>query len=82
MQSGLLQVGDVLTSIRTAVESVAEIDDNSQLLVNDVAHSTPSGAAMAAAGTTSENGWQFWEVEREGSLVSLDALRVHYRLNN
>lgn len=82
ISAGMLTPGDVLTPARTSVEVLGEIDERGNIVVNDVPHSSPSSAAMAAAGTQSENGWTFWIAETSGGEKRLSELRDQYRLTD
>lgn len=75
---GLLQPGVVLSPVNDAIDAVAEIDDDGQIVLDGTPHSTPSGAARAAYGGP-VNGWTFWQADTSDGLRRLDTLREMYR---
>jgi Restriction Enzyme Adenine Methylase Associated len=80
--ANLLKPGTVLQPARKTVSATATVLDDGRLLVNGEPHTTPSGAAKAAAGTAAEPGWNFWQVPSgSGGLVELDVLRRRLREN-
>lgn len=78
MRVGLLSAGTVLTPATDSVDAVAEIDEHGQIVLDDVAHNTPSGAAKAATGA-SANGWTFWLADTPSGQRRLSSLREQYR---
>lgn len=80
VEAGLLLPGTVLTPVRADVDAIAEVDEQGHIILDDVAYTTPSSAAVAAAGTSSENGWVFWLVDTQHGPVLLDKFREEYRV--
>jgi hypothetical protein len=79
LNAGLIAAGSVLMPARAGIETLGEVDENGNIVVGEVAYATPSGAAMAAAGTQSENGWVFWFVDTPTGERLLSRLREEYR---
>jgi hypothetical protein len=77
LDRGLLRPGAILRSARKSVSATAIVGAGGEIVLDGVAHKTPSGAAKAASGRGSEAGWDFWLVESEGA--SLADLRLLLR---
>ena len=68
--AGLLQPGATLRSVRKAVATKATVGANGEIVVDGVAHATPSGVAKAASGAKAEAGWDFWIVAKTGDSLA------------
>lgn len=75
LQAGYLEEGETLHPRRRRVSATAVVLEDGRLECLDQRFETPSAAATEASGTTAENGWTFWLVERDGEFVSLDDVR-------
>ena len=81
VNGGLLAAGTVLIPRREGIDDVAEVDENGQIIVRDVAYDTPSGAAAAVCATAA-NGWRFWLADTPQGQRSLHAIRARYQSSN
>jgi hypothetical protein len=73
MEAGLLQVGDRLRWVRPqkGEEYGAEITANGSILLDTgETYTSPSRAAMEAAGIPAYDGWYAWTVERLGKRLN------------
>jgi hypothetical protein len=79
VDSGLLNDGETLIALRRRLGQVeATLHRDGFVTVDGQRHSSLSGAAKVVSGTTSEPGWKFWGVRRDGKLVSLYDVRATY----
>jgi hypothetical protein len=74
--AGVLQPGARLRTTRRHLGDRDRGGDGTVLLDGGV-HRSLLGAAKAASGTTAEDGWKFWKVERHGKLGTLFELARH-----
>jgi hypothetical protein len=80
IEGQLLQIGQELQSVRKSLASArATVRPDGSLEVEGQVHKSPSAAACAASGRKAEPGWDFWAIERDGTLVSLSTLRTDLR---
>lgn len=82
LEAKFIVPGTVLVAQRETVDSTGVINESGQIVIEEVAYISPSAAARAAAGTTSENGWTFWRVGDERDAPTLDELRAQYLRQN
>jgi hypothetical protein len=78
VEAGLLPPGTTLILRRgSMVVARGVVDGVGRIVVDDVAHRSPSDKAFARAlgRQSSLNGWREWQAELPGGTVSLDALR-------
>jgi hypothetical protein len=78
VQSGLLPPGTVLVPARDDIDVVAEIDEQGRIVCNETAFDTPSAAAVAASGRSS-NGWTFWIADLPDGQRRLESIRSEYQ---
>jgi Restriction Enzyme Adenine Methylase Associated len=79
LASGLLTAGEELVGIRSRLDARATVLENGSIRVGETVYASLSGAAIAASGNSSEPGWEFWAVVREGGPVRLYELRERLR---
>jgi hypothetical protein len=73
--AGLLNGGEILTSVRKRVVPSGVLNADGTVTVEGVAYASLSSSAKASSGMTAEPGWEYWSVERDGKPVTLFALR-------
>jgi modification methylase len=73
--SGYIRIGEALYSKDRKHRAVVQAD--SSLIYGDTVGSIHKVSAMIL-GRKANNGWDFWYVEREGKLISIDQLRKDY----
>ena len=78
VEGGLLQVGDELVDAQKRFK--AKIRTDASLVTADRKTGSIHGLGASLQNQPSCNGWQFWYVQRQGKLVSLDDLRDTYRI--
>jgi hypothetical protein len=79
VDSGLLTDGETLVALRKRfAQTEATVHRDGFVTIDGQRHRSLSGAAKAVTGTTSEPGWEFWGVRRDGKLVSLYDVRATY----
>jgi hypothetical protein len=74
--AGKLIAGEQLQPRGQKYTAPALVTDDGQLLVAGARYGSPSPAAQAVTGNSSEPGWRFWGAERHGVLVELAELRA------
>jgi len=77
LEGGLLEVGDELVDAKQRFK--AKIRTDASLITEDSQSGSIHGLGASLQNQPSCNGWQFWYVERQGRMVSLDDLREQYR---
>jgi len=65
IETGLLAAGTTLRPARRTVDAQARVAADGTIVLNGVAHKTPSAAAKAASGQQAEAGWDFWVIDDE-----------------
>jgi len=76
LAAGYLEDGETLFPARKRLSTTALVLSDGRLECQDEVFDTLSAAAKRASGTTAENGWEFWLVERGGEYVSLGDVRT------
>ena len=71
----LLSPGDLLTSTDDALEALAEVTDDGEILLDDKTYDTPDRAARAVGDETID-GWEFWGVVEDTGTKTLASLRA------
>lgn len=79
IDAGLLSAGEELLSTRRRVGSRATVLADGTIQLVGTTYTSLSTAAKAASGSTSEPGWEFWSVKRDGGVVRLFQLREELR---
>ena len=75
LDAGLLTVGEQLATTRRGRGDRATVQPDGSIRVGNDTYASLSTAAKAVSGTTSEPGWEFWTVMRDGKRVVLFELR-------
>jgi len=75
VENGYIKPGEYLWSKDR--KHITEVQADASLLYNGKAGSIHLTAAIAS-GTEKRNGWDFWYVQRNGKLISIDDLRQDY----
>ena len=73
--AGKLTVGEELRPCSVRHTMPALVAEDGTLEIEGEPFTTPSGAAKRVSGTTSEAGWRFWCVQRNGARATLAELR-------
>jgi hypothetical protein len=82
LDAGLLLPGDGLYPMRKTLRKVrAKLQPDGCLELNGEVYGSLSASAVAVSGNKAEPGWNFWAVERDGSLISLYELREQLRVS-
>lgn len=76
IEAGLIFPGEVLTDDKRRIQAVVRADG--AIALGDIIGSIHKIGALSQ-GLPACNGWTFWNVAREGALVSIDVLREDYR---
>jgi len=76
LDAGLLVAGEALHTTRRGQDHRAIVLPNGDIEFGGIVYHSLSTAAKAASGNTSEPGWEFWAVARDGKAVTLYNLRV------
>jgi hypothetical protein len=79
IDGGLLTVGEDLITTRRGLTARASVLPDGMIKMGDAVFASLSTSAKAASGNSSEPGWEFWAVERDGRLVRLQELRDRLR---
>ncbi len=80
LDAGLLVPGDGLYPVRKALRKArAKLQPDGRLELNGDVYGSLSASAVAVSGNKAEPGWNFWAVERDGTLISLYDLREQLR---
>ena len=75
INAGLLRPGDLLTSTDVALEALAEVTDDGEILLDDKTYDTPDRAARAV-GRETIDGWEFWGLVEDTGTKTLASLRA------
>jgi hypothetical protein len=78
LHAGLLPAGTVLAPTRDDLDAVAEVDEQGRIVFDQVTYDSPSAAAVAATGT-STNGWTFWLADTIQGQRRLESIRSEYQ---
>lgn len=79
IDAGLLSAGEELVATRRGRAHRAEVVGDGTIRFGNDVYRSLSTAAKTASGTSSEPGWEFWAVDRNGRSVSLYELRERFR---
>jgi DNA modification methylase len=74
--SGYIRIGEKLYSSDKACQAVVQADGS---LVSGGLIGSIHRVSASILGKRAYNGWDFWYVERDGKLLSINNLRKHYR---
>lgn len=75
MGASLLFAGEELKSTRRGISATAVVTADGKVEVAGRTYASLSTAAVAASGNSSEPGWEYWAVTRDGALVPLFVVR-------
>jgi hypothetical protein len=79
VDAGLRNDGETVVALRKHLGRVeGSLHRDGSVTVDDKRYRSLSGAAKAVSGTTSEPGWEFWGVRRDGNVVALYDVRAEY----
>ena len=79
VDAGLLAPGQELQPTRKGKTDRAIVLESGHLRIGESEFASPSAAAKAVSGNSSEPGWEFWAVEVDGRRTSLFDLRMRLR---
>jgi hypothetical protein len=75
---GLLDVGATLVDLQRGTDATAVLTSEGRIELDGETYDTPSGAACAALGVKSFNGWEFWYADTDDGLKLLADLREEF----
>lgn len=75
LDAGLLTAGEELVTTRRGRDDRATVQTDGSIRVGSETYSSLSTAAKTVSGTTSEPGWEYWAVTRDGRRVALFDVR-------
>lgn len=78
LDARLLTPGETLFTTRRGSAATATVTADGSVQVGGSAYRSLSTAAVAASGNSSEPGWEFWAVEREGKRMPMHVLRSQH----